>query len=174
MIRAGTDVDGQSERREALHVCDGATACFSQLASTQAGFSPLFESAAGRRVVSYTGPSNEKLGTRFLGVITLALFLSRGTMLVSKVRVVPKGGKVSEHGQLWWTSSSTSVRAVDIASSLKQLMSSNTIAEMSAIGSTLKVLERQHLAALRNARQRAEKKAEYQELALVKNAAVRF
>ena len=39
----------------------------------------------------YTGSSNEKLGTSFLGVITLALFLPRGTMLVSKVRVVFKG-----------------------------------------------------------------------------------
>ena len=59
----------------------------------------------------YTEPSNKELGTRFLGVIILALFLPRGTMLVSKVRVVSKGGKVSEHCQLWWTSSTTSVRA---------------------------------------------------------------
>lgn len=51
----------------------------------------------------YTGPSNENLETRFLGVKTLALFLPRGTMLVSKVRVVSKGGKVSGHCQLWWT-----------------------------------------------------------------------
>lgn len=41
-------------------------------------------------------------GSGFAGNVNLALFMLRGGMLVSNERVVSRGGKVSEHCQLWW------------------------------------------------------------------------
>lgn len=120
-----------------------------------------------------------ELGSRFPGDVHYALFMLRGSMLVSKVRVVSRGGKVSKHCQLWWSSpSKPNLTSAHITKLLKQAgehrRSFNARAKVMS-QSTLKELESQHWATLRNVDQRSRiaSEAEYQEQVLAKNAAVR-